>query len=82
MNKITIYSTPTCVYCRMAKKFFDSKKIEYADINVAMDHKAAEEMIQKSGQMGVPVIMIEKNGHENIIIGFDMPQISRLLEIS
>lgn len=76
-KKITVYSTPTCPYCRMTKDFFEKHQIEYSDIDVASDAKAAEEMIKKSGQMGVPVVEI--NGE--IVIGFDEESFRRLLDI-
>ena len=73
---IKVYSTPTCPYCKMAKSFLDDKKIEYTDIDVSTDEKAADEMIQKSGQMGVPVLDIEGE----IIVGFDQDKINKALE--
>lgn len=74
-NAVTIYSTPTCSYCKMAKEFFKENKIDYKEINVADDSMAAQDMIRKSGQSGVPVI--EVNG--NIIIGFDKPALKKAL---
>lgn len=65
-HTITVYSTPTCPYCTMAKEFFTNKGVEYKDVNVASDQSAAEEMVKKSGQMGVPVIDIDGK----IIVGF------------
>jgi len=65
-KKIIVYSTPTCPYCVYAKNFFKEKGLEFEDIDVSTDRVRAEEMIEKSGQMGVPVIDI---GGE-IVIGF------------
>jgi len=79
MSKVTIYSTPTCPYCQQAKAFFKENNIEFEDIDVATDEKKAEEMIEKSGQMGVPVIIIEKDGKEEVIIGFEKEKITELL---
>ena len=76
MNKIIIYSTPTCVYCKLAKEYFTSKNIEYTEHNVAEDDAAREEMLTKSGQMGVPVIDI--NG--TIVVGFNKPEVEKLLK--
>lgn len=73
--RVEIYSTPTCPYCIRAKEFFKEKKIAFADYNVAEDQKMAKEMVEKTGQMGVPVIMID----EQIVIGFDQPKIEELL---
>ena len=82
---LTIYSTPTCPYCKMAKEFFKEKKVEYQDINVAENHDKAQEMIDKSGQMGVPVIVVpadmSSTGSEEVIIGFDRNRLSDLLKI-
>lgn len=77
MAKIKIYSTPTCPYCVTLKEFLREKGIEFEDIDVAQNSEAREEIIQKSGQMGVPVVDI---GGE-IIVGFDKEKISKLLSI-
>ena len=74
---INIYSTPSCPYCHMVKDYLKSKNIEFNDYNVAEDQAKAQEMVQKSGQMGVPVIEIENN----ILVGFDKPEIDRLLNL-
>lgn len=77
MAKIKIYSTPTCPYCVTLKEFLKEKNIEFEDVNVAEDAQAREEMINKSGQMGVPVVDIDGQ----IIIGFDKQRISKILNI-
>ncbi len=77
MSKVTIYSTPTCHFCHMAKDFFNEKKVEFEDFNVAEDLEKRKEMVDKSGQMGVPVILIE----DQIIVGFNKPKIVELLGI-
>lgn len=74
---VKIYTTPTCVYCKMAKEFFKNNNVEYEEKNVALEAEARDEMIQKSGQMGVPVIDIEGK----IIIGFDQPRLKEALNI-
>ncbi|MBS3112899.1 glutaredoxin family protein [Candidatus Woesearchaeota archaeon] len=76
-KKVIIYSTPTCHYCVQAKEFFDENKVKYRDFNVAENEKAREEMVKKSGQMGVPVIVI---GNE-IIVGFDKSKIKKVLKL-
>lgn len=73
---VTIYTTTSCPYCVMAKEYFKSKNIKYKEVNVQEDHKAAEEMIEKSGQMGVPVIEIDGK----IIIGFNKPEIEKVIK--
>ena len=75
---VKIYSTPSCVYCKMAKEHFDDNKIVYENIDVASDAKARDYIVNRSGQMGVPVIEI---GNE-VIIGFDQERINQLLKIS
>ncbi len=80
--KITIYTTPTCPNCQMAKEYFSSKKLPFEDINVSRDQKKAEEMVKLSGQMGVPVIVIERQGlpaGRQVIIGFDEKEIEKVL---
>ena len=76
--KVIIYSTSTCPWCERAKEFFEEHKVQYAEKDVADDEAAANEMIQKSGQMGVPVIDIDGK----IIIGYDEPQLRKLLKIA
>jgi glutaredoxin-like YruB-family protein len=76
--KVTIYSTPLCGWCKKTKEFFSKYKVKYQDINVAADQKAAYEMIEKSGQQGVPVIDIDGK----IVIGFDEPKLRKLLKIT
>ncbi len=73
---VVIYSTPTCGYCSKAKAFFRERRIPYTEYNVAADRRRAEEMVRKSGQMGVPVIDI----HGKIIVGFNQPEIERALK--
>ncbi|MBI4098854.1 MAG: glutaredoxin family protein [Candidatus Magasanikbacteria bacterium] len=77
MQKITIYTTPTCPYCKMAKAFFKEHNVAYEEKDVANDSALAEEMVKKSGQMGVPVIDIDGQ----IILGFDRAKLSTLLNI-
>ena len=74
---VTIYSTPTCHFCQMTKDFLKEKSISYTDFDVARDLGKRQEMIQKSGQMGVPVIFI---GNE-MIIGFDKERIASTLGV-
>ncbi|HOD97022.1 MAG: glutaredoxin family protein [Candidatus Paceibacterota bacterium] len=73
---IKIYSTPSCPYCHLAKDFFQQNNIEFEDFNVAEDEKALQEMVSKSGQMGVPVIDIDGE----IIVGFNRAEIERILK--
>ncbi|OGL66448.1 NrdH-redoxin [Candidatus Uhrbacteria bacterium RIFCSPHIGHO2_01_FULL_63_20] len=73
--KVTVYSTPTCPYCKLAKAFLDEKRIPYTDVDVTQDKKLVEEMINKSGQMGVPVIDVDGT----IIVGFDRKKLEKTL---
>jgi len=74
-KKVAVYSTPTCPFCIRAKQFLTENNIPFENYDVSVDQRKAEEMIQKSGQMGVPVIDI---GGE-IIVGFDKEKIKSLL---
>jgi len=73
---ITIYTTPSCGYCNKAKQFFRENRIPFTEYNVARDMRRADEMVRKSGQMGVPVIDI--NG--KVIVGFNQPEVERALK--
>lgn len=75
---VKVFSTPTCPYCVTLKEFFKEHNVAFEDIDVSQDEKAKDEMVEKSGQMGVPVVDI--NGE--IVIGFDKEKISQLLKIT
>jgi len=77
MKKVEIYSTPVCVYCGHAKEFFKKHNIAYTEYNVAADTVKRAEMLEKSGQMGVPVIDVGGD----IVVGYDEKILSELLEI-
>lgn len=77
MKEITVYSTPSCVYCNMAKTFFKANGFEYKDYNVGTDLEKRREMIDKTGQMGVPVIDIGGT----IVVGFDEAKLRSTLGI-
>ena len=74
-KKVVVYSTPTCPYCRRAKEYLSRKGISYTDINVAADRAKAKEMIEKSGQMGVPVILVD----DKVVVGFNQMHLDELL---
>jgi glutaredoxin 3 len=67
MAEVRLYSTPTCPYCRMAKDFLEGEGATFTVVDVSEDEKAAQEMIERSGQMGVPVMEVDNV----IIVGFD-----------
>ena len=77
MKQVKIYTTPTCVYCNMAKKFFQEKGVKYEEYNVASDLEKRKEMVELTGQMGVPVIAVG----DDAIIGFNQARLEELLEI-
>lgn len=77
MKNVLIYTTPTCQYCKMAKEFFQANNVEYKELDVSADENLRNEMVEKSGQMGVPVIDIENS----IVVGFDEPKLKELLGI-
>ncbi|MEI6528676.1 MAG: glutaredoxin domain-containing protein [bacterium] len=74
-KNIKIYSTPTCHFCHLAKDYFAEKGLKYEEYNVSTDLDKRKEMMQISGQMGVPVIDIEGE----ITVGFDQEKIDSLL---
>lgn len=74
-KKVKIYSTPTCPYCIRTKQFLKDNNISFEDVDVSSDQVAANAMIQKSGQMGVPVLDIDGE----IVVGFDKDKIKKAL---
>jgi glutaredoxin 3 len=77
MKAVTIYTTPNCVYCKMAKSFFNEKGIQYKELNVESDAAAREEMFAKSEQMGVPVIDVGGD----IYVGFSRAALAEALGV-
>ena len=75
--KVKMYSTTWCGFCAAARNFFEAHKIHYTKVDIEKNPKEAQEMMEKSGQMGVPVIDIDGK----IIIGFDQPAIKKALKI-
>ena len=77
---VKVYTTSTCPWCVRAKEFLKMKNVKFTEVNVNEDEKGREEMMEKSGQMGLPVIEIEKEGREPvIIIGFDKDAIQEAI---
>ena len=76
-KKIRVFSTPTCPYCIGVKQFLKENNVEFEDIDVSANEEAAQEMTEKSGQMGVPVLDIDGE----IIVGFDRDKITALLAL-
>jgi len=75
MEKILVYSTETCPYCNMVKEYLKDKDVKFEEVDVTNDQEKAKEMVDKSGQMGVPVLDIDGE----IIIGFNQPKIEETL---
>ncbi len=74
-KQVIIYSTPSCVYCRMAKEYFEKNGVQYVEHNVAEDDAARDEMVEKSHQLGVPVIDIDGEIH----VGFNRSELQKAL---
>ena len=74
---VTIYSTPTCVYCKSLKEYLNQNNVQFQEIDVSKNEKELEKMVQISGQMGVPVVEIDGN----VVIGFDKEKIDELPKI-
>ncbi|MEZ4103359.1 MAG: glutaredoxin domain-containing protein [Candidatus Paceibacterota bacterium] len=75
MKKVEIYSTPTCHFCHMAKDFFKENNVAFTDYDVSVDEAKRSEVVERSGQMGVPVIFIENE----MVIGYNEQKIKELL---
>jgi glutaredoxin-like YruB-family protein len=78
MKQVEIFTTPSCVYCKATKEFFAQNGIQYAEHNVATDLEKRKEMVEKSGQMGVPVILVDGE----LVVGFDKPRLTELLGLA
>ena len=77
MPEVEVYTAPGCQFCAAVKRFLEEHGIDYTEYDVAEDPRKAEEMIERSGQMGVPVIEIDGE----IVIGFDRPRLEELLSL-
>jgi glutaredoxin 3 len=75
--KVIVFSTPTCSFCVQAKRYFKEKNIRFTDVDVSRDQSAARDMLRRTGQMGVPVILINNTA----IVGFDRNKINQMLNI-
>lgn len=76
-HKVIVFSTPTCTYCNQAKRYFKEKNIRFTDVDVSRDQSAARDMLRRTGQMGVPVILIDNKP----ILGFDRNKINQMLNL-
>lgn len=83
MNKpVTIYTTQTCGFCRATKELFHTHGVTYTEIDVGTDQNQARAMIEKSGQMGVPVTVIGEGEGEEVIVGYDRGRLTKSLGIN
>jgi glutaredoxin len=81
MKKIIIYTTSWCPWCQKTKKFLENLGYSYEERNVELNPEWGKELIEKSGQMGVPVtLIIDENGKEKLIIGYDPLSLKEALE--
>lgn len=78
---VTIYSTKTCGFCKAEKEFLDEHNVKYSEVDVGIDKDKAREMIEKSGQMGVPVTIITEGDNEELVVGFDKQRLVSALDI-
>lgn len=78
MKSVSIYTTNTCGYCKMAKEFFSKNNIQFQEFDVGTDLAKRQEMIDKSGQMGVPVITVDND----LVVGFNKAKLQELLNIT
>ncbi len=78
MKKVTVYSTPVCHFCNMAKDYFKANNIPFESFDVSVDTEKRKEMMEISGQLGVPVITIDND----VIIGFNKPKLAEILGIN
>ncbi len=75
--KVIVFTTPTCSWCRAVKNYFKKHRVRFKEIDVTKDQRAAKDMVRRTGQQGVPVILINNRP----IVGFDKPKINRFLNI-
>jgi len=81
-KSVTVYSTVVCPYCKIEKQWLEKNDIKYKNVFVDEDEDAADEMIKKSNQMGVPVtVIVPEKGKEVVVVGFNRPELAKILEI-
>jgi glutaredoxin 3 len=80
-KSVIVYSTPTCPYCDQVKDYLKEKKISYQEIDLSKNPEKGEELVKKTGQMGVPVTIVSEGDEEEVIIGFDIDKISNALSL-
>ena len=76
--RVTVFTTPTCSWCRRAKQYLTQQRVRFREVDVSRDPSAARDLVRMTGQMGVPVILVGNRP----IVGFDKPQLDRLLNLA
>ena len=80
-QKITVFSSPACPYCIQVKEFLKENKVEFDLVDLGKEPDKAQQLVEKTGQMGVPVTIIEENGKEEILVGFNQEQLKQTLKL-
>lgn len=81
MSRVKIYTILDCPYCESVKQFLKKHDVEYKNADISNSAKEAEEMVKKSGQLSPPVVVIRKNGKDEVVIGFDEKRLAEVLEL-
>lgn len=81
MSRVKIYTIQDCPYCKNVRNFLKKHKVEHKNVDISNSAKEAEEMVKKSGQLAPPVVVVRKNGKDEIIIGFDAKKLAEVLEL-
>jgi glutaredoxin 3 len=76
-KRVIVFSTPTCTYCRQAKRYLRERGVRFRDVDVSKDPQAARDMVRRSGQQGVPVIQVGSK----VVVGFNRAEVDRLLDL-
>lgn len=76
-KRVIVFTTPTCTYCKQVKRYLAEQSIRFKDVDISRDSKAAQDMVRKSGQQGVPQLWINNRP----IVGFDRPKIDKMLNL-
>jgi len=77
MPNVIVYSIPACKFCKSVKKLLDELKVAYSDVDVSTDREAQREMVEKSGQVGVPVVVVD----DEVMVGYDRKKLKKKLEV-
>ncbi|MFH0856776.1 MAG: glutaredoxin domain-containing protein [bacterium] len=81
MSRVKIYTILDCPYCESVKQFLKKYEVEFKNSDISNSSKEAEEMVRKSGQLSPPVVVIRKNGKDEVVVGFDEKKLAEILDI-